>query len=55
VLCLTSVETAIAAAESLDPDVVRLIDEPRPLHEWVLAASVGTAPTGGDVALSVSE
>jgi carbamoyl-phosphate synthase large subunit len=40
VLCLTSIETAIAAAESLDPEVVALIDVPRPLHEWVTGSAV---------------
>jgi carbamoyl-phosphate synthase large subunit len=40
VLCLTSIETAIAAAESLDPAVVALIDEPRALGEWIAASVV---------------
>jgi hypothetical protein len=30
-------ETAIAAAESLDPALRAALDEVRPLHEWVPA------------------
>jgi len=35
ILCLTAIETAIAAAEALDPDVVDRIAEVRSLDEWV--------------------
>jgi len=35
VLCLTAIETAIAAAESLDPDVRDRIPDVRSLTEWV--------------------
>jgi carbamoyl-phosphate synthase large subunit len=35
ILCLTAIETAIAAAEALDPDVVDRIAEVRPLDEWI--------------------
>ncbi|HET7727083.1 MAG TPA: carbamoyl-phosphate synthase large subunit [Candidatus Limnocylindrales bacterium] len=35
VLCLTAIETAIAAAESLDPDVRDRIADVRSLTEWV--------------------
>ncbi|HEY7736268.1 MAG TPA: carbamoyl-phosphate synthase large subunit [Candidatus Limnocylindrales bacterium] len=35
ILCLTAIETAIAAAEALDPDVARRIAVVRPLGEWV--------------------
>jgi carbamoyl-phosphate synthase large subunit len=38
ILCLTAMETAIAAAEALDPSVVDRIAEVRPLDEWVRAA-----------------
>jgi carbamoyl-phosphate synthase large subunit len=36
ILCLTAIETAIAAAEALDPDVVDRIAEVRSLDEWVI-------------------
>jgi carbamoyl-phosphate synthase large subunit len=35
VLCLTAIETAVAAAEALDPDVVERLSEVRSLAEWV--------------------
>ncbi|TME84632.1 MAG: carbamoyl-phosphate synthase large subunit, partial [Chloroflexi bacterium] len=35
ILCLTAIETAVAAAEALDPTVVSRLAEVRPLHEWV--------------------
>jgi hypothetical protein len=35
ILCLTAIETAIAAAEALDPDVANRIAVVRPLGEWV--------------------
>jgi carbamoyl-phosphate synthase large subunit len=35
ILCLTAVETAVAAAEALDPAVVDRVAEVRPLGEWV--------------------
>jgi hypothetical protein len=35
VLCLTAIETAIAAAEALDPAVVDRIADVRSLAEWV--------------------
>ena len=37
ILCLTAIETAIAAAESLDPALRAALDDVRPLHEWVPA------------------
>ena len=37
ILCLTAMETAIAAAESLDPALRAALDDVRPLHEWVPA------------------
>ncbi|HTS15335.1 MAG TPA: ATP-grasp domain-containing protein, partial [Candidatus Sulfotelmatobacter sp.] len=37
ILCLTAIETAIAAAESLDPGLRAALGEVRPLHEWVPA------------------
>jgi carbamoyl-phosphate synthase large subunit len=35
ILCLTAMETAIAAAEALDPSILDRLSEVRPLHEWV--------------------
>jgi carbamoyl-phosphate synthase large subunit len=40
ILCLTAIETAIAAARSLDPAVRERIDEIRSLGEWVVASPV---------------
>ena len=39
ILCLTAVETAVAAAEALDPAVVGRLAEVRSLAEWVPARS----------------
>ena len=38
ILCLTAIETAVAAAEALDPDVIDRLAEVRPLGEWVPGA-----------------
>jgi carbamoyl-phosphate synthase large subunit len=35
ILCLTAIETAVAAAEALDPAVIDRLAEVRPLGEWV--------------------
>jgi carbamoyl-phosphate synthase large subunit len=35
ILCLTAIETAVAAAEALDPDVAGMVATVRPLGEWV--------------------
>jgi carbamoyl-phosphate synthase large subunit len=35
ILCLTAIETAVAAAEALDPSVAARVAEVRPLAEWV--------------------
>jgi carbamoyl-phosphate synthase large subunit len=45
ILCLTSMDTAIAAARSLDPDVRERITEVRPIDAWVTApgAAAGRA------------
>jgi len=58
VLCLTAIETAIAAAEAMDPDVVARISEVRPLDEWVdpvamraLAGSAWLASDAGSAGL----
>jgi carbamoyl-phosphate synthase large subunit len=38
ILCLTAIETAVAAAEALDPRIAELLSEVRSLDEWVPAA-----------------
>ena len=35
ILCLTAIETAVAAAEALDPDLVAQIAAVRPITDWV--------------------
>jgi hypothetical protein len=40
VLCLTAIETAVAAAEALDPEIAELVSEVRSLGDWRQAASV---------------
>jgi carbamoyl-phosphate synthase large subunit len=35
ILCLTAIETAVAAAEALDPAIAKRLTEVRPLGEWV--------------------
>jgi carbamoyl-phosphate synthase large subunit len=47
VLCLTAVETAIAAAEAMDPDVTARIAEVRPLDAWVDPVAVERAAMSG--------
>jgi hypothetical protein len=37
ILCLTAIETAVAAAEALDPAIASRLAEVRPLGEWVPA------------------
>ncbi|MGI8928590.1 MAG: carbamoyl-phosphate synthase large subunit, partial [Candidatus Limnocylindrales bacterium] len=40
ILCLTSIDTALAAAAALDPSVSAQLDDLRPLDEWLGTASV---------------
>jgi carbamoyl-phosphate synthase large subunit len=40
ILCLTAIETAVAAAEALDPSVIDRLAEVRPLGEWVPGPAV---------------
>jgi hypothetical protein len=42
VLCLTAIETAIAAAEALDPAVVDRIADVRSLDEWMASLPQAT-------------
>jgi carbamoyl-phosphate synthase large subunit len=44
ILCLTAMETAIAAAEALDPAIADRLAEVRSLGEWITAREL--APTG---------
>jgi hypothetical protein len=46
VLCLTSVDTAVAAARSLDPALRERIIDVRPLGDWVAVPLDGMAATG---------
>ena len=39
ILCLTAMETAVAAAEALDPEIAPELSEVRSLEEWVPAGS----------------
>ncbi len=43
--CLTAMETAVAAAEAIDPGLTLRLAEVRPLHEWVAAAGVPRSAT----------
>jgi len=43
ILCLTSVDTALAAASSLDPEVQARVAEVRPLGEWLATGWPGRA------------
>jgi carbamoyl-phosphate synthase large subunit len=51
ILCLTAIETAVAAAEALDPSIAGRLSEVRPLGEWVPAARVAV-PVGVAAAAS---
>jgi hypothetical protein len=46
VLCLTAMETAVAAAQALDPDLAERLSDVRSLDAWVPAPGVapGRAP-----------
>jgi carbamoyl-phosphate synthase large subunit len=44
ILCLTAIETAIAAAEALDPAIAARISDVRPLGEWVPKPGVPRPP-----------
>jgi carbamoyl-phosphate synthase large subunit len=50
ILCLTAMETAIAAAEALDPTILERLSEVRSLNEWVPG---GVAP-GARVAVTAA-
>ena len=40
ILCLTSIDTALAAAATLEPGVFRQTDDVRPLQDWLAAEAV---------------
>jgi carbamoyl-phosphate synthase large subunit len=44
ILCLTAMETAVAAAEALDPEIAGRLSEVRSLDEWVPAMKLAVAP-----------
>ncbi len=50
ILCLTAMETAVAAAEALDPAIAERLSEVRSLTEWV-PSSARPAGSGGPVAV----
>jgi carbamoyl-phosphate synthase large subunit len=50
ILCLTAIETAIAAAEALDPAIAGSLADVRPLGEWLATRRGSGGPSGGGVA-----
>jgi carbamoyl-phosphate synthase large subunit len=44
ILCLTAIETAVAAAEALDPAIADQLVEVKPLDEWVSAGTAEMVP-----------
>ena len=51
ILCLTAMETAVAAAEALDPSIATQLGEVRSLEEWLTSAGreAWVTRTGRDV------
>jgi hypothetical protein len=47
--CLTAMETAVAAAEAIDPALTLRLAEVRPLGEWVPGSPVGERVPGPPV------
>ena len=45
ILCLTAMETAVAAAEALDPEIAGRLADVRSLEEWMPSQSLATAGT----------
>jgi hypothetical protein len=41
ILCLTAIETGMAAAQALDPSIVANIAEVRPITDWVPGSAAG--------------
>jgi hypothetical protein len=48
--CLTAIETAIAAAEALDPEVDAQVADVRPLDAWVPSGAGSAAAAGAAAA-----
>jgi flavin-dependent dehydrogenase len=44
ILCLTAMETAVAAAEALDPAIADRLADVRSLEEWVPTTRLVSAP-----------
>ena len=44
ILCLTAIETAVAAAEALDPAIASRLADVQPLQEWVPRRDGPVAP-----------
>ncbi|MEX2547484.1 MAG: carbamoyl-phosphate synthase large subunit, partial [Chloroflexota bacterium] len=44
ILCLTSIDTALAAAAALDPAAAEHLDDVRPLDEWLAAGPLPSFP-----------
>jgi carbamoyl-phosphate synthase large subunit len=44
ILCLTAMETAVAAAEALDPAIAGRLADVRSLDQWVPASTLAVAP-----------
>ncbi|HEX5450939.1 MAG TPA: hypothetical protein VFW86_00995, partial [Candidatus Limnocylindrales bacterium] len=55
VLCLTAIETALAAAEAMDPAIAARISEVRALTAWVPAGGGASAAGGSTTAQSGSD
>ena len=53
ILCLTSVDTAVAAAASLDPGVRARMADVRSLDEWLAVRAQEPGRVGGSGALSL--
>ncbi|HEX5589106.1 MAG TPA: ATP-grasp domain-containing protein, partial [Candidatus Limnocylindrales bacterium] len=51
ILCLTAIETAVAAAEALDPAIAGRLSEVRSLTDWVPPGRVGGRGRAGEAAL----
>ena len=45
ILCLTAMETAVAAAEALDPTIAGRLADVRSLDEWMPSQTLATAGT----------
>jgi carbamoyl-phosphate synthase large subunit len=53
ILCLTAIETAIAAAEALEPEIATRISEVRSLGEWVPSPGIPRPASAADEPVAV--